>query len=73
MGEREMEHRTKGRDQAAEVIAREMGRAVHPWSLSYKPRVRWPDDYTPDERKRLEEGAWVVIERLEACGFKFEK
>lgn len=61
-------HLTTDRKSAAEIIAREMGKAVHPWSLSYKPRVQWPADYTPEERKKLEEGAWAVIAALEAAG-----
>lgn len=57
-----MDVRTDKLEKVAAVIARRCS----PWTLSHRPFVRWPADYTEAEKKMFREAASEVIEALAA-------
>lgn len=46
---------------ACEMIGREM----MPWSLHFRVQVRWPHDYSDDERHRIQTAAIFALEAAE--------
>jgi hypothetical protein len=60
--------------QAIEFAAAAIGKTLGPpdsqstgWNDLFRPHVKWPEDYSPTERRRLREAARAALQQFEAA------